>query len=49
MKTNSEYDNFNNTMKKVLSVSKDELKRRLEAEKKRKAKTSSSRVPASSR
>jgi hypothetical protein len=33
MKTSSEYDNFNRTMKKVLSVSKEELQRRLEAEK----------------
>jgi hypothetical protein len=49
MKTsNTEFDRFNATMKKVLSVSKQELKRRLEKEKKR-TKVSASPSPAASR
>ena len=44
MTKNPEYDAFNKAMKKILSVSKKELKRRLEAEKA--AKTASSRVHA---
>jgi hypothetical protein len=43
----SESEKFDATMKKILSISKQELQRRLEAEKK--TKPSSSRVPASSR
>jgi hypothetical protein len=41
----TEREKFDTTMKKILSVSKEELKRRLEAEKKSKI---SSHVPASS-
>jgi hypothetical protein len=43
----TEFEKFNSTMKKVLSVSKQELQRRLEREKQ--AKSSVSRAPASSR
>jgi hypothetical protein len=46
-KTNTEYERFNKTMKKVLKVSKQELDRRLEAEKR--SKTSASPGPAASR
>jgi hypothetical protein len=42
-----EYDNFNKTMKKVLKMSKKELDKRLEAEKRSKA--SASRAPVVSR
>lgn len=44
MKPNPEFEAFNATMKKVLSVSKEELQKRLAAEKA--AKTASSRVRA---
>jgi hypothetical protein len=46
----TERENFDKAMKKILSVSKAELQRRLEAEKakKRTSKPSASRVPASS-
>jgi hypothetical protein len=44
MKPDSEYDNFNNTMKKILSVSKEELQRRLEAEKAAKDKAQGKRI-----
>ena len=49
MKTaaNPEFDRFNRTMKKVLKMSKQELNKRLEAEKR--AKPSASPSPASSR
>jgi hypothetical protein len=47
MKNKSEREQFDQTMKKILSVSKQELQRRLEAEKQ--AKASVSRAPASSR
>jgi len=33
MKSNSEYENFDNAMRRVLAVSKAELQRRLDAEK----------------
>jgi hypothetical protein len=46
-KTNSEFDRFNKTMKKVLKMSKQELNKRLEAEKR--PKTSASPGPAVSR
>lgn len=42
----TEKKKFDDAMKKILSVSKVELQRRIDAEKK--IKTSSSRVPASS-
>lgn len=42
--SNVELDKFNRAMKKVLSVSKEELRRRLEAEK-RTTKPSASRAP----
>jgi hypothetical protein len=45
-KPNTEFENFNRTMKKVLKMSKEELNKRLEAEKRLKA--SVSRVPAAS-
>jgi hypothetical protein len=44
----TERENFDKAMKKILSVSKVELQRRLEEEKRNKPKPSSSRVPASS-
>jgi hypothetical protein len=47
MKTNPEYERFNNTMTKVLKMSKQELNKRLEAEKR--SKTSASPGPAVSR
>lgn len=40
MKANSEFDRFNKTMKKVLKMSKQELNKRLEAEKRSKASAS---------
>jgi len=43
----NEFERFNSTMRKVLSVSKQELQKRLEREKQ--AKSSASRVPAASR
>ena len=43
----TEKQKFDETMKKILSVSKEELNRRIEADK-RKPKTRASRVPASS-
>jgi hypothetical protein len=43
----TEREKFDSTMKKILSVSKEELKRRLEEEKKSKA-SSSSHGPAAS-
>jgi hypothetical protein len=46
MKTNPEFEKFNKTMKKVLKMSKQELNKRLEAEKRSKA--SASHAPASS-
>jgi len=46
MKTNSEYERFNKTMKKVLKMSKKELDKRLAAEKR--AKTSASPAPVAS-
>jgi len=46
MKTNPEYDRFNKTMKKVLKMSKQELDKRLAAEKR--AKASASPAPVSS-
>jgi hypothetical protein len=49
MKNNpqNEFDRFNATMKKVLKMSKQELNKRLEAEKR--TKISSSHAPAASR
>jgi hypothetical protein len=44
----TEREKFDAAMKKILSVSKVELQRRLEEEKRNKPKPSSSRVPASS-
>jgi hypothetical protein len=41
-------DKFDAAMKKILSVSKVELQRRIEEDKRNKPKPSSSRVPASS-
>jgi uncharacterized protein (UPF0335 family) len=46
-KTNGEFDRFNKTMKKVLKMSKQELNKRLEAEKR--SKPSASPGPAVSR
>lgn len=45
---NLEFANFTAAMKKILTVSKVELNRRLDAEKKRKTKSSAFPVPASS-
>jgi hypothetical protein len=47
MKTNPEYDRFKKTMTKVLKMSKQELNKRLEAEKRSKA--SASPGPAAAR
>jgi hypothetical protein len=47
MKPNPEFEKFNNTMKKVLKMSKQELDKRLAAEKRSKA--SASPGPAVSR